>query len=162
MKFVLLAAAAPVLWMAYNAIVYKNPLEFANGPYSAKAIEQKTATVNPAKGNLLAAGSVFSESRGTGRRRSKMAGPAVAGAGAAGQSGRGVRRTWTPRIAAVGASAVLRLIHRVRQRADFCAAVVAIFPIQPALWTAASARLCRVCALGDCLPRPIGGEASAL
>ena len=58
-KFVLLAASAPALWIAYNAIVYQNPLEFANGPYSAKAIEQKTATVNPAKGNLLAAGSYF-------------------------------------------------------------------------------------------------------
>ena len=58
-KFVLLAAAAPALWLAYNAIVYRNPLEFANGPYSAKAIEQKTATVNPAKGNLFAAGSYF-------------------------------------------------------------------------------------------------------
>jgi hypothetical protein len=58
-KFVLLAAAAPVLWFAYNAAVYRNPLEFANGPYSAKAIEQKTATVNPAKHNLLAAGSYF-------------------------------------------------------------------------------------------------------
>jgi hypothetical protein len=40
-KFVLIAAAAPVLWLAYNAIVYRNPLEFANGPYSARAIEQK-------------------------------------------------------------------------------------------------------------------------
>jgi hypothetical protein len=58
-KFVLLAASAPVLWLAYNAIVYRNPLEFANGPYSAQAIEHKTATVNPAKGNLLAAGSYF-------------------------------------------------------------------------------------------------------
>jgi hypothetical protein len=58
-KFVLLAASAPLLWIAYNAVVYRNPLEFANGPYSAKAIEQKTATVNPAKGNLLAAGSYF-------------------------------------------------------------------------------------------------------
>ncbi|MGC2169879.1 MAG: hypothetical protein WA623_00680 [Candidatus Sulfotelmatobacter sp.] len=58
-KFVLLAAAGPALWLAYNAAVYRNPLEFANGPYSAKAIEQKTATVNPAKGNLLAAGSYF-------------------------------------------------------------------------------------------------------
>ncbi|MFZ0277266.1 MAG: hypothetical protein WA254_20690 [Candidatus Sulfotelmatobacter sp.] len=58
-RFVLLAAFAPALWIAYNAIVYQNPLEFANGPYSAKAIEQKTATVNPAKGNLLAAGSYF-------------------------------------------------------------------------------------------------------
>jgi hypothetical protein len=42
-KFILLAAAAPVLWLAYNAVVYRNPLEFANGPYSARAIEQKTA-----------------------------------------------------------------------------------------------------------------------
>jgi hypothetical protein len=58
-KFVLLAVSGPSLWLAYNAIVYQNPLEFANGPYSAKAIEQKTATVNPAKGNLLAAGSYF-------------------------------------------------------------------------------------------------------
>src|SRR5947207_8523426 len=42
-KLALLAALAPVLWLAYNAAVYKNPLEFGNGPYSAKAIEQKTA-----------------------------------------------------------------------------------------------------------------------
>jgi hypothetical protein len=58
-KFILLAAAAPVFWLGYNAAIYRNPLEFANGPYSAKAIEQKTATVNPAKGNLFAAGSYF-------------------------------------------------------------------------------------------------------
>jgi hypothetical protein len=58
-KFVLLAAAGPVLWLAYNSIVYRDPLEFARGPYSAKAIEQKTATVNPAKGNPVAAGSYF-------------------------------------------------------------------------------------------------------
>jgi hypothetical protein len=58
-KFILIAAAGPLLWLAYNAAVYRNPLEFANGPYSAKAIERKTETVNPAKGNLLAAGSYF-------------------------------------------------------------------------------------------------------
>jgi hypothetical protein len=58
-KFVLLAAIGPVLWLGYSAAVYRNPLEFANGPYSAKAIEQKTATVNPAKGNLVAGGSYF-------------------------------------------------------------------------------------------------------
>ena len=58
-KFILIASAAPVLWLAYNAAVYRNPLEFANGPYSAKAIEQKTATVNPAKGNVYAAASYF-------------------------------------------------------------------------------------------------------
>jgi hypothetical protein len=59
LKFVLIASAAPVSWLLYNAAVYRNPLEFANGPYSAKAIEQKTATVNPAKGNLWAAASYF-------------------------------------------------------------------------------------------------------
>ena len=58
-RFVLLAAAGPVLWLAYNAAVYRNPLEFVNGSYSAKAIEEKTATVNPGKGDLLASGSYF-------------------------------------------------------------------------------------------------------
>ena len=43
-KFVLIAAAVPVFWLAYNAIIYRNPLEFANGPYSARAIEQKSAS----------------------------------------------------------------------------------------------------------------------
>jgi hypothetical protein len=42
-NFLLLVAAFPALWLAYNAAVYRNPLEFANGPYSAKAIEQRTA-----------------------------------------------------------------------------------------------------------------------
>jgi hypothetical protein len=41
-KFVLIAVAAPALWLVYNGIVYRNPLEFANGPYSAKAIERRT------------------------------------------------------------------------------------------------------------------------
>jgi hypothetical protein len=58
-RFILIAAAAPALWLAYNALVYRNPLEFANGPYSAKAIERKTATVNPAKANVNAAASYF-------------------------------------------------------------------------------------------------------
>jgi hypothetical protein len=43
-KFLLLASIGPLLWLAYNAIIYRNPLEFANGQYSARAIEQhKTA-----------------------------------------------------------------------------------------------------------------------
>lgn len=43
-KLALLAAAGPALWIAYNAAIYGNPLEFANGPYSAKAIEIKSNT----------------------------------------------------------------------------------------------------------------------
>src|SRR5262249_3649434 len=42
-KLALLAAIGPVIWLAYNAAVYRNPLEFANGPYSAKAIEERTS-----------------------------------------------------------------------------------------------------------------------
>src|SRR5580698_1273451 len=58
-EFVLIAAAAPALWFAYNAVIYKNPLEFENGPYSARAIEKKTQTTanpgHPGSGNLAVA-----------------------------------------------------------------------------------------------------------
>lgn len=65
-RFVLLAAAAPILWLAYNGIVYRNPLEFENGPYSAKAIERRTQTSgnpgHPGSGNLIVAGLYFVKS----------------------------------------------------------------------------------------------------
>ncbi|HWX92518.1 MAG TPA: hypothetical protein VNY29_07785 [Terriglobales bacterium] len=61
--FVLLAAAVPVLWFTYNAMVYRNPLEFANGPYSARAIEKKTAVPgfppHPGTNNLAVAAAYF-------------------------------------------------------------------------------------------------------
>jgi hypothetical protein len=47
-KFLLGIAAVPVLWLAYNGVVYGNALAFANGPYSAKAIEQRVGAPNPA------------------------------------------------------------------------------------------------------------------
>lgn len=62
-RFMLIAAAAPALWLAYNAIIYRNPLEFENGPYSAKAIELKTQTAgnpgHPGSGNPLLAARYF-------------------------------------------------------------------------------------------------------
>jgi hypothetical protein len=62
-KFILIAVAAPALWLAYNGMVYRNPLEFENGPYSAKAIERKTQSAgnpgHPGSGNLLVAGMYF-------------------------------------------------------------------------------------------------------
>ncbi len=65
-KFALLAAAAPAVWLAYNAIVYRNPLEFANGQYSARAIEQKsTATTHPGAHDLPVAFSYFHQIRRT-------------------------------------------------------------------------------------------------
>ena len=62
-RFVLLAAGSPLLWLAYNAIVYRNPLEFANGPYSAKAIEQRTpGASHPGSHNLHTSFSYFLKS----------------------------------------------------------------------------------------------------
>jgi hypothetical protein len=64
-KFVLIAAAGPALWLAYNGIVYRNPLEFANGPYSAKAIERRSpggSQGHPGSGNPLLAGRYFLKS----------------------------------------------------------------------------------------------------
>jgi hypothetical protein len=66
MKFVLITAAAPTLWLAYNGIVYRNPLEFANGPYSAKAIERRSenggSRGHPGSGNPVLAGMYFLKS----------------------------------------------------------------------------------------------------
>jgi hypothetical protein len=65
-QFILIAAAAPLLWLIYNGIVYRNPLEFANGPYSAKAIERRTqngaAPGHPGSGNPLLAEQYFLKS----------------------------------------------------------------------------------------------------
>lgn len=62
LRFVLLAALGPLLWLGYNWIVYQNPLEFANGPYSAKAIEARTAhagAINPADHDMRVAAVFF-------------------------------------------------------------------------------------------------------
>ncbi len=61
-KFLLGIALAPVLWLAYNAAVYGNALDFANGPYSAKAIEQRVGAPNPALHNAGVAAIYFLKS----------------------------------------------------------------------------------------------------
>ncbi len=62
LKFVLAIAVVPILWLAYNRIVYGNALEFANGPYSAKAIEQRVGAPNPALHNVPVAAIYFLKS----------------------------------------------------------------------------------------------------
>ncbi|HMK24100.1 MAG TPA: hypothetical protein VK466_17345 [Terriglobales bacterium] len=61
--FLLLAWSGPLLWLTYNAVVYKNALEFANGPYSAKAIEKKAEVpgfpAHPGTDNLRVAAAYF-------------------------------------------------------------------------------------------------------
>jgi hypothetical protein len=39
-----IVVVAPIVWMAYNSIVFGDWLDFARGPYSARAIELHTAT----------------------------------------------------------------------------------------------------------------------
>src|SRR6266567_2316626 len=43
-NFFLMTGLTAGLWLAYNHSVYGNPLEFANGPYSAHAIQQRSRT----------------------------------------------------------------------------------------------------------------------
>ncbi len=40
--FTVMLAVCPLLWMAYNARQFGDPLDFLRGPYSAKAIEERT------------------------------------------------------------------------------------------------------------------------
>ncbi|HYU47039.1 MAG TPA: hypothetical protein VEK84_12795 [Terriglobales bacterium] len=62
MKFLVIIAAAPLIWLAYNAAVYGNTLEFANGPYSGKGIRQRSAALNPADNHVAVAASYFLKS----------------------------------------------------------------------------------------------------
>jgi len=42
-SFLLLLGLCPALWLAHNYKLYRRPLDWLNGPYSAKAIERRTA-----------------------------------------------------------------------------------------------------------------------
>jgi hypothetical protein len=61
-KFLVAIAVAPLLWLAYNGAVYGNAFVFANGPYSAKAIEQRVGAPNPALHNVGVAAIYFLKS----------------------------------------------------------------------------------------------------
>lgn len=58
-----IVAAAALLWLGLNQLVYGNPLEFANGPYSAKAIQQRMLAIgqprHPGDGDLPVAAEVY-------------------------------------------------------------------------------------------------------
>jgi hypothetical protein len=61
-KFILAIAIAPILWLAYNRVVYGNAFDFANGPYSARAIELRVGAPNPAFHNAGVAAVYFLKS----------------------------------------------------------------------------------------------------
>jgi hypothetical protein len=64
--FLGLCTAAPIGWLSYNRAVYGNALEFANGQYSARAIEQRSLAAggsrNPASGDLRLATAYYAQS----------------------------------------------------------------------------------------------------
>jgi hypothetical protein len=63
MNFLLLVALTAGLWLAYNHAAYGNALEFANGPYSAHAIQQRSRTASmptyPGENSARTAGLYF-------------------------------------------------------------------------------------------------------
>ena len=63
-NFLLLTVLTPALWLAYNFGQYGNPLEFVTGPYSTRAIEQRSAgghPFHPGQGSLPVAALYFSK-----------------------------------------------------------------------------------------------------
>lgn len=62
LKFLLVLAIAPAIWLVYNAAVYKNALEFANGPYSARGIEDRVGAPYPGHHNVWVASEYFLKS----------------------------------------------------------------------------------------------------
>ena len=47
--FAALVAIVPAFWLAYNAAIYGDPLDFVRGPYSARGIEQRTSKAGEAR-----------------------------------------------------------------------------------------------------------------
>jgi len=116
-KFVLIATAGPALWLAYNGIVYRNPLEFANGPYSAKAIERRTQSDgnpgHPGSGNPIVAGMYFLKSAEDNVAQNVW-----------------MQRAWVLILTAV----ILAAFFSRRQPADACSRTPAASPWSPLLF----------------------------
>jgi hypothetical protein len=62
-SFLLLLALCPTLWLAHNYKINRHPLDWLNGPYSAKAIERRSSKPDdppyPGKGNVKVAAQYF-------------------------------------------------------------------------------------------------------
>ena len=61
--FLLLLALCPALWLAHNYRINQRPLDWLNGPYSAKAIERRSSQPGdppyPGKGHPMVAAQYF-------------------------------------------------------------------------------------------------------
>ena len=138
--FLLGIAVVPVLWLVYNGAVYGNALEFANGSYSAKAIEQRVGAPNPALHSAGVAAIYFLKSAQLNLAEGNwgrfwLAAALVALAIGAWK----LRAQSASMLLLVDSAGLLRAFDCVRFGADSCPHLVAICYFQPALRTPVAA-----------------------
>jgi hypothetical protein len=96
-RFLLLLALCPTLWLAHNYKINRRPLDWLNGPYSAKAVERRSSRPAdppyPGKGNMRVAAQYF-------LKAARM------------NTGEGAREDWLMALAAGG---VLIAVFRLRR-----------------------------------------------
>ena len=96
-RFLLLLALCPTLWLAHNYKINRRPLDWLNGPYSAKAVERRSSRPGdppyPGKGNMRVAAQYF-------LKAARM------------NTGEGAREDWLMALAACG---VLIAVFRLRR-----------------------------------------------
>ena len=109
LQFTLLCALTPALWLSYNYLLSRHPMDFANGPYSAKAIAERTtpkgAPPYPGKDHPLTASVYFLKAAklnmAEGRWQSFVMGAILLGSFAMWFSLRGLKLwllLWTPLV----------------------------------------------------------------
>ena len=138
--FTVMLAIAPVIWMAYCARQFGDPLDFMRGPYSAKAIELRTATPGaphyPGWHSMPVAAIYFLKAAELGAMPLRLANRllilSIAGSVAAAVRWRAAR--WTYGSATVVSAAFLCLLGRLWLRSDLHPSVVAALLVQHALW----------------------------
>jgi hypothetical protein len=95
--FLLLLALCPTLWLAHNYKLTGHPMDWFNGPYSAKAIEKRTTEPNsppyPGKDHMVVAAQYFVKA-------ARM------------NTGEGVCEKWLILLAAAGVIAAVFQLHR--------------------------------------------------
>jgi hypothetical protein len=141
--------AAPIAWFAYNAAAFGDWLEFARGPYSAKAIELRTASPGagpPHPGwhnpwvslSFFVKASEMDAAAGLGQHAARL----LASLGTL----RRVARRAPPRIlvdaSALAAGSLLCVLGCLRLGAHLFAKMVAALLVQHALRNGTAARLC--------------------
>ena len=163
-EFLLLNALVPVFWLAYNHRVSGHAMDWANGPYSAKAIAERTtargAAPYPGKDHVVTAGLYFLKAAklnvGPGHWGDVLFVLALLGTAVALWR----FRQYSHLAAAVGPTGVLRAVDCVRQRADLHSDLVAVLVLQRAIWAGTACRCSRyfLCCWPRCVAESVANH----